>query len=268
MIFQCLNLAQLGLLSNICSYCLCHFWILSIRLLNKYACVALLLASVFLYSKSFAAGFTCLIEPSQTVELGNPVTGRLDHVYVKRGDLVEKNQTLAKIESKAEYAASELAKFMSQQVGPSKVAESRMAFSKKKLNRRQELASQKLMPMKDSEDTESELRVAEAEFQIAKENRQIARLALQQQNSLLDLRTIRSPVDGVVVDQGAFQGEVFEPGSSKKYILKVAEMNPLKVHVILPKILFGQLKKEMVANISPEIPQGRNYSGKVNMIDR
>jgi RND family efflux transporter MFP subunit len=153
-------------------------------------------------------------------------------------------------------------------VGPSKVAESKMTFSKKKLNRRQELASQKLMSMQDSEDTESELRVAEAELQIAKENRQIAHLELQQQNSLLDLRTIRSPVDGVVVDQGVFQGEVFEPGSNKKYILKVAEMNPLKIHVILPKNLFGKLKKGMIANISPEIPQGRNYSAKVNMIDR
>jgi multidrug efflux pump subunit AcrA (membrane-fusion protein) len=118
-----------------------------------------------------------------------------------------------------------------------------------------------------SEETASELHVAEAELQIAKENRQIAHLELQQQNSLLDLRTIRSPVDGVVVDQGAFQGEVFEPGLNKKYILKVAEMDPLKIHVILPKNLFGKLKKGMVTNISPEIPQGCNYSAKVNMID-
>ena len=236
--------------------------------LNNHVRFAFLMASSFISSKCVAAEFTCLIEPTQMVELGSPVTGRLDSVYVKRGDLVKKNQILATLESNTEHAASELAKFKSLQVGPAKMAESKMAFSKRKLNRRQELASEKLMSVQDSEDTESELRVAEAELQIAKENRQIAKLELQQQNSLLDLRTIRSPVDGVVVDQGAFQGEIFEPGSNKKFIIKVAEMNPLKVHVILPKNLFGKLEHGMGARISPEIPQGSTYSAKVKMIDR
>ena len=143
-----------------------------------------------------------------------------------------------------------------------------MEFSKRKLARRQEMASQKLMAQQESEDTEAELRLAEAELQVAKENRQIAGLELQQQNSLLELRTIKSPVEGVVVDQAVFQGEVFEPDSSKKYIYKVAEMNPLRVHVILPKNLFGKLKQGMDANVIPEIPQGSHYSAKVNMVDR
>jgi RND family efflux transporter MFP subunit len=236
--------------------------------LNRYIRGGFLLAFAFMCAKCIAADFTCLIEPTQMVELGSPVTGRLDRVYVKRGDLVKKRQTLATLESNAERTASELAKFKSQQVGPTQMAKSKMAFSKKKLDRRQALASQKLMPLQDSEDTEAELRLAEAELQIAKENRQIANLELQQQNSLLDLRTIQSPVEGVVVDQAVFQGEVFEPGSNKKYILKVAEMDPLRVHVILPKNLFGKLKQGMGANISPEIPQGSNYSAKVTMVDR
>lgn len=227
-----------------------------------------LLASAFIYSKCIAAEFDCLIEPAQMVEVGSSVTGRIDRVYVKRGDWVKKMQTLATLESDAERAASELAKFKSQQVGPTQMAESKMEFSKKKLNRRQEMASQKLMALQDSEDTEAEFRLAEAELQVAKENRQIANLEFQQQNSLLNLRAIKSPVEGVVVDQGAFQGEVFELGSNKKYIFKVAEMNPLRVHVILPKNVFGELKHGMSANVTPEIPQGSIYSAKVNMVDR
>lgn len=236
-------------------------------LFNKYIQVALLV-SFFIASQSTAAGFPCLIEPNQVVELGSPVNGRIEHVNVKRGDIISKNQIVATIESKAERAAAELANFKSQQVGPSNAAESKMFFSKKKLNRRQTLANQNLMSMQDSEETESEFRVAEAELQIAKENRQIAHLEFQQQNILVNLRTIRSPVEGVVVDQGMFQGEVFESGSNKKYIVKVAQMNPLKIRVILPKNLFGQLKKGENANIFPEIPLGHHYSASINMIDR
>ncbi len=226
------------------------------------------LAAAFMHSKCMAAEFDCLIEPTQMVEVGSSVTGRIDRVHVKRGDWVKKMQILATLESNAERAASELAKFKSLQVGPTRMAESKMEFSRKKLNRRQEMASQKLMALQDSEDTEAEFRLAEAELQIAKENRQIAHLEFQQQNSLLDLRTIKSPVEGVVVDQGVFPGEVFELGSNKKYIFKVAEMNPLRIHVILPKNVFGELKHGMSANVTPEIPQGSHYSAKVNMVDR
>ena len=237
-------------------------------LLNIFIRFGFLLAAALMSSKCMAAEFDCLIEPTQMVEVGSSVTGRIDRVYVKRGDWVKKMQTLATLESDAERAASELAKFKSQQVGPTQMAEGKMEFSKKKLNRRQEMASQKLMALQDSEDTEAEFRLSEAELQVAKENRQIAKLELQQQNSLLDLRTIKSPVEGVVVDQGAFQGEVFELGSNKKYIFKVAEMNPLRVHVILPKQVFGELKQGMSANVTPEIPQGSLYSANVNMVDR
>lgn len=237
-------------------------------ILSIYVRFGFLLVAAFMYSTCMAAEFDCLIEPAQMVEVGSSVTGRIDRAYVKRGDWVKKMQTLATLESDAERAASELAKFKSQQVGPTRMAESKMEFSKKKLKRRQEMASQKLMALQDSEDTEAEFRLSESELQVAKENRQIAHLELQQQNSLLNLRTIKSPVDGVVVDQGVFQGEVFELGSNKKYIFKVAEMNPLRVHVILPKNVFGELKHGMSANVTPEIPQGSHYSAKVNMVDR
>lgn len=228
-----------------------------------------LIGSLWLFSLDCpSAEYSCLIEPSQMIELGSSVTGRIEHTLVKRGDMVKKSQPLVTLEANAERSASELAKFKSQQVGPSQMAESKMEFSKKKLARRQAMTSQKLMAPQESEDTEAEYRLAEAELQLAKENRQIANLELQQQNSLLELRTIKSPVEGVVVDQEAYVGEVFEPSSNKKYIYKIAEMNPLKVHVILPKDQFGKLKIDMSANVIPEIPHNSHYSAKVKIIDR
>lgn len=215
-----------------------------------------------------AGEFNCMIEPTQIIELGSSVAGRVTQVHAKRGDVVTKNQILVTLESSAEKAASELAKFKSVQAGPAKIAESKIEFSIKKLNRRQEMVSQKLMAAQDSEDIESEVRLAEAELKVAQENRQIAKLELQQQNSLLNLRSVRSPVSGVVVDQAVYTGEVFEPGSSKKYILKIAEINPLKVHVILPKSMFGKLKLGMFGKVASELMPTDDYLAKVTMIDK
>jgi hypothetical protein len=66
-----------------------------------------------LVSISSSHAFNCLIEPNQTVDLGAPVTGLLDQVLVNRADRIVKGQILARLESRAEMAAMELARFKS-----------------------------------------------------------------------------------------------------------------------------------------------------------
>lgn len=217
---------------------------------------------------SSALAFDCLVEPTQTVELASPVTGLLDKVLVKRADRIAKGQVLAQLESRAEVAATELARFKSEQTGPTRMAESKIEFAKRKFSRRQVMASEKLMSAQESDDAEAELRFAESELKVASENRQIGKIEHQQQGSLLSLRTIRSPFEGVVVDQMAYPGEVVEPGSSKKAILKVAQLDPLRVHVVLPKDIFGKVGAGMSVEVNPEIPPKSRYAAKVKSVDR
>ena len=210
----------------------------------------------------------CLIEPPQIVDLASPVTGMLDKVLVKRADRVSKGQVLATLESRAEQAASELARFKSVQVGPSQMAESKIEFAKRKFARRQVMSNEKLMAAQDRDDAEAELRLAESELKVASENRQIAKLEHQQQNSLLNLRTIRSPFEGVVVDVLAYPGEVVEPGSNKKSVVKVAQLDPLKIQVVLPKDAFGTIFPGISVEVLPEIPAKARYTAKVKSVDR
>lgn len=229
---------------------------------------ALVVFCFFLPPLGRASTFDCLIEPTQTVELASPVTGLLDKVHVKRGEKIAKGQVLAVLESRAEQAAAELARFKSEQIGPMRSAESKIEFSKRKFNRRRSMAAEKLMSVQESDDAEAELRLAESELQVAKENREIAKLEYRQQGSLLNLRTIRSPFNGIVVDQMLYPGEVVEPGGTKKAILKVAQIDPLRIHVILPKEVFGKVTEGMTVDVVPEIPSKNKYTAKVKMIDR
>lgn len=217
---------------------------------------------------AWATSYECLIEPTQMVELASPVTGLLDRVLVKRGDRIAKGQVLAALESGAEQAAVELTRFKSEQVGPVRMAERKIEFSQRKFHRRRDMAAEKLMSPQERDDAEAELKQAESEFLVAKENRQIAQIEFQQQTSLLGLRTIRSPFDGVVVDQMAYPGEVVEPGGNKKVILKLARLNPLRVHVILPKSVFGKPTVGMPVEVAPEIPANSVYTAKVRSIDK
>jgi RND family efflux transporter MFP subunit len=215
-----------------------------------------------------ADGYECLIEPTQSIEVRSPVVGLLEKVNVHRGDKVAQGQVIANIESSAERAAAELARYKAEMVGAIHTAENKVNFGQKKYRRRQDMQADNFMSVQDRDDAEAEYRLAESELQQAHENQQMARLEAQQQDALLNLRTIRSPFEGVVVDQQLYPGEVVEPSEQKKPILKLAQLNPLRVHVILPLAQFGQVRLGMSAQVVPEAPVGGSYTGHVKVVDR
>lgn len=215
-----------------------------------------------------AESYDCLIEPMQTVELGMPANGLIDKVLVRRGDRIARNQVLASLDSHAEQAATDLAHYKSQLAGPAQLAQSKIEFSQRKYSRRRDMADEKLMSRQDSDDAEAELKQAQAELVEAKENREVARLEYVQQSSQLSLRTIRSPFDGVVVDQMMWPGEIFEPGATRHTVLKVAQLNPLRVRVVLPMRAFGEPAEGMAVTVTPEAQASKTYVAKITSVDR
>jgi RND family efflux transporter MFP subunit len=227
-----------------------------------------LLVSMLWSNVYAAASFECLIEPTQTVDISSPVVGLLDKVYVKRGDKVHKGEIIATLESTAETASAALARYKAEMTAPTITAKNKVEFSKRKYERRQEMYTQNFMSAQERDEAESEMKLAEAELKLAQENKEVAKLEAQQQSSLLNLRTIRSPFDGVVVNQIIFPGEVVEPSGQKKSILKLAQLNPLRVYVIMPMSAFGKVKQGMKVEVHPELPVGGRYSGNVLIIDK
>lgn len=164
--------------------------------------------------------------------------------------------------------ATELARFKSEQVGPMQLAKSKIEFAQRKFGRLQAMTQENLSPAQQRDDAEAELRLAEAELKVASENRQLAKLEHQQQRSLLALRTIRSPFKGVVVEQLAFVGDVVAPGSETRGILRVAQLDPLRVQVVMPKTTFGQIHVGMKVDVTPELSSKESYVAKVRSVDR
>ena len=230
--------------------------------------LAFLVGAVSISHSASAAGFDCLIEPLQVVEIASPATGLLEHVSVRRGDRVSKGQVVANLESKAEKTAAALAKFKSEALGPTQTAQSKIDFAKVKYDRTKAMAEESLVALQDRDDAEAELRLAQLELVIALENRQQGKLEFQQQSSLLNLRSIRSPIDGVVVDQMLNAGEMADPTSAKKAILKLAQIDPLRVEVVMPASRFNFVKVGMTAQVLPELQGTRAQLATVAIVDR
>lgn len=227
-----------------------------------------LLAVLLSSDAQSAALYDCLIEPTQTVDISSPVAGLLEKVSVRRGDKVHKGQVIANLESSAEAASVALAFYKSEMSAPIITAENKIKFAKLKYERRRDMQAQNFMSGQERDEAEAEMKLDEDELKLAQENKAVARLEWRQQSSLLNLRTIRSPFDGVVVDQLLYPGEVVEPGGQKKTILKLAQLNPLRIYVILPMSAFGKVTRGMKVDVYPELPVGGHFIGNVIIIDR
>ncbi|QJC56041.1 Multidrug resistance protein MdtE [Polaromonas vacuolata] len=221
--------------------------------------------SSFAYAENI---FDCLIEPSQTVDVSSPVVGLLDKVLVKRGDSVIKGQVVASLDSHAEVAATALALYKSEMLAPVEAAQTKIEFSNKKFIRKSDMHANNFMSEQEKDEAQSELNLAQAELNLARENKQLAKLEWQQQSSLLKLRTLVSPFNGVVVEQLLYPGEIVEPSGQKKVILRLAKLDPLRVRVILPMRIFGNINSSTQVEVSPELPIGGHYAGRVKVVDR
>ena len=214
-----------------------------------------------------AGSFECLMDAWQTVEIRSPAEGLIDKVYVQRGDAVRKGQPLVDLVSAAERSAAELARYRSQMQGPVNQARARLAYATKKLARATELALQNFTSAEARDQAEAERRVAESELQLATENRELAKIEHRHALDLLNLRTMNSPFNGVVVDRMLNPGDIAEAGAGRKATLKIAQIDPLRVDVVFPAALFGQLKPGMKAMVVPHGLGGRHVAS-VKLVDK
>jgi RND family efflux transporter MFP subunit len=224
-------------------------------------------AAMLVQTAAHAAAFECLIQPNQIVDIRSRAEGLIAKVYVQRGDTVKAGQTLVELESSAERSAVASAKYKSEMNGRVTAAQERVEYASTKAGRASELSKQRFLAQQAHDDAQAEMRVAQADLKDAQENRELARLDYQHQVDLLNLRTIKSPFDGVVMDRLLNPGDLTQYGTETKPILKLAQVNPLRVEVVLPIDYYKKLAVGMAADIIPEKLGGR-YPARVTVIDR
>jgi RND family efflux transporter MFP subunit len=212
--------------------------------------------------------FDCMIEPAQTVEVRSPVVGILQQVQVRRGQLISKGQVLATIESSVERSAADTARFRAQAQGALMTARNKVTATREKARRMEELLREDFVSVQARDDAHAEMRLAEAELKSAEENIQLARLEHRQSVDQLNRRVLRSPFDGVVVDQYLYPGSLVNGSEGKKPILKLAQTQPLVVQAILPFQLFPDVHAADAAMVIPEKPFTREITARVQTVDR
>ncbi len=209
------------------------------RFLSRWKWIGPILAAAWLVSfagAAAAAELRCILEPSEDIAVSSQVPGIIEEFAVERGDRITKGQVLVRLKAGVEKAQAEL-------------AQQRYEFAKRKLERNKDLYQKQLISIHEKDEMETELRIMELQYQEATEK--------------YKLRTILSPVDGVVVKRTLSPGEYVGEGA----IMTIARVDPINVEIIAHAGLYGSIRKGMSAEVRPEKPAGSVYRGKVVVVD-
>jgi len=181
----------------------------------------------------------CLVEPSLVVNVGSSVDGVLEQVAFDRGDRVRKGDVVAKLQSGVETASV-------------KLSEARVEFGRRRMERNEALYQKQLISTQERDELVTEVKLREEE--------------LKKEQETLKLRTIVSPVDGVVVERRLAPGEFIR--TDKSVVMKLAQVNPLNIEVVAPARMISSVRVGMTGRVSlaPFFPG--THAARVVVVDK
>jgi RND family efflux transporter MFP subunit len=212
-----------------------------------------------------AREFDCIVEPQQVVKLSSPVVGVIAQLHVDRGDFVQEGQIVGKLEDGVEAAALDLAQARAANVFTIGSFQARLHFLRRKQARLGELHTKAVSSLAALEEAEAEAKVVEQQLKEAELNKELARLQMRHAEEVLRQRTLRSPINGVVVERLLRPGEYQNENTP---VLTLAQIDTLRVEVFVPTSYYGQIVVGSVAHVRPEDPIGGSHSAVVTVVDR
>jgi len=207
---------------------------------------------------------TCLIKPRQLVQIGSPVAGLLSEELVDRGDTVTRGQVIARMESSIDRADLALDRLKAANDTAIRAEAADLQMAQRMLERKRFLVQRQDVNESALDELQTKVEVGALRVQQAQMDQRVAALTAERTERLLDLKQIRSPLDGVVIERKMSVGEyVYE----QTPVMTVAQIDPLSVELIVPAARYGQIHVGGAARVHPDAPIGGDYPATIEVID-
>jgi RND family efflux transporter MFP subunit len=176
------------------------------------------------------------VEPSLDISVGTPVDWVLEEITVDRGDMVQPGKLLARLNTGVESAAVAY-------------QSAKADFNARKKRRLEELKTSNLISTQELDEVATDQHMAEMELRERREH--------------LKLRSIVSPIRGVVVDRFRNPGDLVK----QEKILRLARLDPLHVETVLPSSAFGKVRLTQSYGVWIALAN-RTVKGTVSAVDK
>jgi len=180
------------------------------------------------------------ITPEKRVEISAKVVGEIINLPVVEGQEVRAGQLLLEIERDLYEAARNQARAAARQAEVSvRRQEVQLADAQRNMRRTKELIADGLVSQEALDAAQLALDTAEVELEAQQHAVEQYRSALQRAEDDLARTTIRSPMDGTLIQLNAEQGETVVPGTTNlpgSVIMTIADMSVLLAEVEVSEV--------------------------------
>lgn len=227
-------------------------------------CLSALLGAVGTAQAAPAKPAGCLIEPDQVADVGSSVTGIIEKLNVTLGDNVEAGQSVVTLRADVERANANAAALRTQMDAEVKAAAANLELARQKVVRTQQLVAKDFVSQQALDQANTEMEVAAQKHTLARSQQRIYSQEQAMAQAQLGLRTLRSPIGGIVVERYSNVGERVED----RPVLRVASIDPLRVSLMVPITQYGQINLGDRLAIHPELPGAGTVKATVQYVDK
>ncbi len=211
-----------------------------------------------------AEEFDCMIEPWEKISVRSPVIGRIDAIHAERADAIKVGDLLVELDADLAKAELDVATKRADMTASIRALKARHLLGTKRGERAKELFSRNALALDAKDEILTEKEISNFDVLDALDQHSLAILQLARERARYAQRRIRSPIDGIVANRLMSVGQVVD----EETVLEIAQIDPLRVEVILPAIEFGNIRRGMKAAVIPEIPGDEVVVATVLLVDK
>lgn len=208
--------------------------------------------------------FDCIVEPSETVEIGSPSPGIIQNITVDRSDAINQGALIAELEAEVERIESDLARARYTLTTEMRLRQITSDFGQRQQQRNRDLYLKKAVSSQEMDKFETGARAAALEHQQALDKHLLAGLESKRSEAVLKRRKVYSPVTGIVMDRYKSAGEYVDD----EPLLRIAKVDPLNVEVIAPVALISRILPGMIGEVTLDPEHLGKHRAIVSRVDR
>lgn len=212
---------------------------------------------------SHAEEIQSFTEPYKVIDVAAAEPGIVIGLGVEEGDLVEKDQTVADLNQDVLKAGVEIARGHRDAVSGLRSAESELKLRSERLRKLKELRPKGNSSEEEVSRAQLEFEVAEARLLQVREALEIKRLEYERIRLQLALRTVRSPIDGVVTEVFRDIGEFVSPADP--VVVTIVQLDPLRATFSVPVADVKSIRKGQTVPIRIDGTKG-TVNAKVELV--
>lgn len=192
----------------------------------------LVLCGIINSRAAFAQEVKTFIEPYRDIELSATEMGVIAYINVKEGEMVSSGKVLAGLNESVAAASLRTAKRAKDARGRLRSAEVELKRAEFRFNKLEELHSRRHATEQEIDRAETELQIAKAKVESVRDELAVKNADYERIAAQLELKRIKSPIDGVVAEVFKDVGEFVSANDS--VVIRVVQLNPVIAVFSLP----------------------------------